>query len=424
METNEYFFFELFCIDPADIKTELALAQAISFSDSLWGGKKTEIKQENGRTRLEEPNAGISIIINLADTSNVLTNYFESAFMLKIFSREFEKLEAFRTKILKHLKTTLQFNSIRLLSDDVSTYIANKLYPEINKVENLLRKYLIKFFIQRIGYDWWEATATKAMIEKANFHKNGRRDEISSYIDDDVRYVDFDDLGELIYKQSSGYNNPDKILSRLMKLEKNDDFINFKNELQSNYSKYFKDNFQDKNFEQKWRDIIKIRNKVAHQGIFYKKELDYGMATLASLSEIIGNAEKLIDDLVFSIEDKEAIRNATIEAAQNNDTILEGLKIIGRIELPNQSDVYRPVQKYIDITEDELIDELEEAEDLKYNKYVGIKWFVTEWLANKNYSFASSYSLLNILIDKGKIIKYEFNSYSGYPITAIKKYRE
>lgn len=423
-EKTEYYFFELFCIDPSDIKSEIALAQAISFSNTLWGGNTPAIEHEKGRVRVSDPISKISIIISLADTSKVLTNYFESAFMLKIFSENFDAIESFRIKILKHLKNTLQFNSIRLLSDDVSTYMANKLYPEINKVENLLRKYLIKFFIQRIGSDWWEATATKQMIEKARLRKADRRDEISLLIDDEVRYIDFDDLGELIYKQSSGYNNPDKIISKFLNLNSNDDFMNLKNELQSNYSKYFKENFQDKYFEQKWRDIIRIRNKVAHQGIFYKNELTYGLNTLASLTEIINNAERKIDEIVFSIEDKEAIRNATIEAALHNEINLEGLKILGKVEL-SDSEYKRydkPDQKesYVDITEVELIAELEDVENHKFNRFVGIKWFVSEHLAALNYYIPSSYSMLNILIDKGRIEKYQFASYNGFMITAIK----
>ena len=163
-EKQENYFFELFCIDPADIKSDVALAQALSFSNTLWGGSVPKLFNERGRVRLDNKETGISIIISFVDTSNVVSSFFESAFMLKIFSQDFDNLEAFRLKILKHLKTTLQFNSIRLLTDDVSTFIANKLYPEINRVENFLRKYLIKFFIQLIGSDWWEVTANKTMI--------------------------------------------------------------------------------------------------------------------------------------------------------------------------------------------------------------------------------------------------------------------
>ena len=298
-----------------------------------------------------------------------------------------------------------------------TTYIANKLYPEINKVENLLRKYLIKFFIQRIGSDWWETTATKTMVDKAKLRKADRRDEMSSYLDDEVRFIDFDDLGELIYKQSSGYNSPDKIVARLLNMNNNEDFMTLKNELQSNYTKYFKENFQDKMFEQKWKEIIKLRNKVAHEGIFYKHELNYGFETLQSLTEIIHIAERKIDEIVFSIEDKEAIRIATIEATQNDQNNY-GLKILGKVEFNDfNTDSYK---NYDDINEDDLVFELEDLLKSKWNKFVGLKWFVTDYLAKKNYSISTTYTLLNILIDKGIVIKYDVVTPNGYTILAIK----
>ncbi len=273
--------------------------------------------------------------------------------------------------------------------------------------------------MQRVGFEWWETTANKQMIEKAKLRKSNKIYEISSLIDDEVRYVDFDDLGELIYKQSSGYNNPDKIVQRLLNMKNNDDFKTLQNELQSNYTKYFKENFQDKQFEQKWKEIIKLRHKVAHQGIFYKNELTYGLEILKSLSEIIINAEKHIDSVVFSIEDKEAILTANIESRQEDDTKL-GLKILGKMEVPGAN--FKSNGHYYDIEEEELIYELEQLQSgsSSWSKFVGLKWFVTEYLAQKNFNIASSFLLANILIDKGKITKYEVTGNSGFPIVAIK----
>ena len=277
---------------------------------------------------------------------------------------------------------------------------------------------MIKFFIQRIGSDWWETTATKAMLEKARLRRADRRDEMSSYVDDEVRFIDFDDLGELIYKQSSGYNSPDKIISRLLSMDSNEDFRTLKNELQGNYTKYFKENFQDKMFEQKWKEIIKLRNKVAHQGIFYKHEVNFGFETLKSVTEIIQNAERKIDEMVFSIEDKEAIRNAAIEATQKGQNSYGGLKILGKVDFNDfNTDEYN---NYKDISEDDLISALDELQKSKWNKFIGLKWFVTDYLAKMNYNISTTYTLLNILIDKGIINKYEVTTPNGYTILAIK----
>lgn len=418
-KTNQTFLFELLCIDPSDIKQELSLAQALCFSNKLWNGHLPRIISEGTYTKIKNDYDGIEILIKRVDTSNALTTFFEIGFLISVISHEFDTIEPIRIKILKHLKNTLQFEHIRLLTDDTSTYVANQLYPEINKIENMLRRYLIKFFMQRVGFEWWETTANKQMIEKAKLRKSNKVDEISALIDDEVRYVDFDDLGELIYKQSSGYNNPDKIVQRLLNMKNNEDFKTLQNELQSNYTKYFKENFQDKQFEQKWKEIIKLRHKVAHQGIFYKNELIYGMEILNSLSEIIQNAEKHIDSVVFSLEDKEAILNANIESRAELGSKI-GLKVLGKLDIPDFTD--RPYSHFIDIEEDEMLREISSLQFNNVNnaKFIGLKWFVTEHLAIKGYNIASSFLLVNILIDKGKIKKYEITSGGGFPIVAIK----
>ncbi|MEM9836585.1 MAG: hypothetical protein AAF828_08790, partial [Bacteroidota bacterium] len=121
--------------------------------------------------------------------------------------------------LLRHLRENLKFSHIRVLQDDISSEIANQLYPKINAVENLLRRYLIKFFIQRVGINWWDVTATPKMIDKVKARLRNRSNQFSYFIDSDIEFADFDDLGLLIYKQSTGFNEPEKVLERLMNIE-------------------------------------------------------------------------------------------------------------------------------------------------------------------------------------------------------------
>lgn len=420
--------FELLCIEPLDndIQSEAALLKALAFSSRLWNGgepKEVGVKQVYA---LNDNRLQITLSLKSLDTSKMLTDYSEAAFIMHVEGKNFEELEPFRLRLLRHLRNTLKFNHIRILTDDISTRIANQLYPRINNVESLLRRYLTKFFIQRVGLNWWETTATKLMIEKVKI-RGERKDDITELVDEDVSLVDFDDLGELIYKQSSGFNQPEKIIIKLLSLKNLDELRHFQTELQGNYTKYFKEFFQDKHFEQRWRELFRIRNKVAHQGTFYQYDLERGLQLTDALVEIITEAEKKIDEIVFSVEEKEAIRKATIEAATETaeaelDLVestpenyyrggLQGLKVVGKIAL---------AEKERFITEEEILSELETALDAKYNNYVGLKWFVTTYLKGKNYVVSASYSLINILIDKGKIELYDVKTFDGYAIKAIR----
>jgi len=422
--------FEILCIEPEDLKNEKSFSKGLSFSDSLWKGKEPEEKVTKGITSLIQPELELEVKIVPLDTSKMFTDYVETAFILTAASKNFNELEEFRKRLLRHLKAKLSFEHIRILRDDISTFIANDLYPKINEVENTLRRYLVKFFTQRVGVDWWEVTANKKMIEKVKMRKKDRKDEFLNYIVTDIEYADFDDLGHLIYKQSSGFNEPEKALEQIINIKKIEDLESFQKELQGNYIKYFKENFRDKNFEKLWIELFKIRNKVAHQGTFYKQELDRGRELHNELISLIVVAEEKIDELVLNIEEKEAIYQASINALANKDndelenqSKLPGLKVIGKIELSGTaSKVFRghPV-----ITEQELIEELEKVESAGNNKFVGLKWFVTEYLAEKSYSIGFSYSLLNILAERGRIDLYDVDSFDGsYTIKAVKSNHE
>jgi uncharacterized protein with HEPN domain len=422
------FIFEILCVEPLenDIQNESSLLKALAFSNRLWNGG--EPKEINGKSvfGLTENKLHINLFLKSLDTSKMLTAYSEAAFILHIEGTDFDTLESFRVRLLRHLKTTLGFSHIRILTDDISTFIANRLYPEINKVESLLRRYLTKFFIQRVGINWWEATATRLMIEKVKL-RGDRKDDFTELVAEDVALVDFDDLGELIYKQTSGFNHPEKIINKLVSLQSMEELRHFQNELQGNYTKYFKDFFQDKHFEPRWKELLKIRNKVAHQGAFFMHDLERGLNLTETLTEIISQAESKIDEIVFSIEEKEAIRKATIEAAtdiiEQNQEIedekpanffrggLSGLKVVGKIYIP-EKDRY--------LTEEEAISELEDALSSKYNYYVGLKWFATTYLIKKNYVVTASYSLINILIDKNIFEVYDVRIPEGFDIKALR----
>ena len=72
------------------------------------------------------------------------------------------------------------------------------------------------------------------------------------------------------------------------------------------------------------------------------------------------------------------------------------------------------------ISEEEIINELHEAHNLNYTDYVGLKWFVTQYLANKGYAIGTTYSLVNILIEQERILLYDVESAEGYPVKAVK----
>ena len=438
---NLAYNFELLCLDVNGISSEQALARALSFGP-MWEDSDPVIRSTKGTYRIEDASSGVSVSVFSLDTSFMLTDYQEQAFVICAESKDFEALEKFRLPLLEHIRGKLEFSHVRILADTISTEVANQLYPQINRVESRLRRYLSKFFIQRVGLNWWKLSATRIMNEKVKTRREQLTDKMSSLVEMDVNLVDFDDLGELIYKQTTGFNNTEAIVAKLLDIKTHQQLLELQSELQGNYTKYFKKFFQDKHFKNKWQELYRIRNKVAHHGTFYANELERGERLCEDLLLIITEAEGQIDKLVFSVEDKQAIREAVNdqieqeqqeEAAELNPLLdadfeesnanggptvyrakVPPIKVVGKIELP----VDKTKEKAID--EGTMLSLLEEETSKSYNEYVGLKWFVTTYLADRGFAVNSSYSLANVLIDQGKFIMYDVNNSHGYTVKAIR----
>ena len=435
---NGHYAFELLCLDVPGISSENGLARALSFGP-MWEDADPVIRVTKSGHRIEQPEMGVQVNVYSVDTSFMLTDYQEAAFVIAAESTNFAALEKFRLPLLEHLRGKLEFSHVRILADTVSTEVANQLYPQINRVESRLRRYLSKFFIQRVGLNWWTLSATRLMSEKVKSRREQLTDKMSSLVEMDVNLVDFDDLGELIYKQTTGFNNTEAMVSKVLEIKTYAELKELQGELQGNYTKYFKKFFQDKHFKHKWQELYRIRNKVAHHGTFYAKELERGERLCTDLLDIITEAESQIDKLVFSVEDKQAIREAVndqIQQANDEDEALvpvssngeeaeptgptvyrarvTGPKIIGRIELPKD----RSREKALD--EPTMIELLEAECSKTYNDYVGLKWFVTQHLVDKGFAVNSSYSLANVLIDQGTIEMYDVTNSHGYTVKAIR----
>jgi hypothetical protein len=157
------------------------------------------------------------------------------AFILTL-TGTYDQLEPKREPLAALLKDAA-FDLIYVLKDEVSEHVAIKLYPLLYRIENLLRGYLIRFMATRIGPRWWELSASAQMTEKARMRKGNER-VFGKLIENSAYLIDFDELGELVYKQSSGYLTREDIVGKVTQLVETPEAIRaLKQELRSNYPK-------------------------------------------------------------------------------------------------------------------------------------------------------------------------------------------
>lgn len=416
--------FEILVIDPngkSEILSPKSLVYGLLSTEKLW--ENANVKEEKGKFSIED--GSLSLKIKPLDTASTLYDLIEAGFLLKVTCQDFSRIERFRYPFLICLRNRLSFEHIRILTDDISTEISNKAYPLINELEHILRRYISKFFTQKIGLDWWAKAVPDAVIGKTK-SRSDNETIFSPLVQTDLTLIDFDDLGEIIYKHKLGFNRPENLIENLLKTKTIEDLEKLKTDLDSNYNRFFKQNFKDLNFDKKWKQLFKIRNKVAHNNLFVIEDLNLTNELHNTLKEIIIKAEEKIDEFKFSLEEQVAIRETISENKREYLITLEGPKIIGKIELQEgNKDISDSI--YDTISEEDFFKELDNAEKtLKYNrlKYVGLKAFITKILGQKGYQFGTSYALANILKEQGRIEIYDVEDSSSYwPVKAIRKKR-
>lgn len=151
--------------------------------------------------------------------------------------------------------------TINTLWDDVGRMYAEKSYPLINEVENLMRRLIAKFMLITVGVNW-----SKDAIHPDLFKK------IDNFSDDDPHVndlfkLDFIHLKEVLFgkKRDMTTDELDRLLSKT-KFSAADCEVIKKYLPKSNWEKYFSSVIDEdsSSVDTKWAMLYKLRNKVAH----------------------------------------------------------------------------------------------------------------------------------------------------------------
>jgi hypothetical protein len=386
----EKYNFEILCVDPHNktvLQTPQNVIYALMANFTLWESPILIGTAPN----LELQDEDILIAVKSLKVESSSETLFKRGFSVKC-SGPYERLEKIRLPICQYLKS-LQFEFLYIVQDEVSEYIAQQMYPSINKVENRLRKYIIKFFITKLGPSWWDVTADAEMKKKASSRQKNEP-VFGSHIDNKIYLIDFGELGKIVYQQSSGYISREDIIKKINNIDNSADAVEkLKEELQSNYIKFFKESFKERNFQQQWEEVEKLRNKVAHNNLFTEEDLRKCQESCNSLLEIIEEATSAIENIDFSLEDLETIKSNIIELAN----------------------------PYKVISEDELLKHLKERQDYysKTSHFVELSSFVKEYLGSLGYDYSASHSMISQLQEQKKIKVYSFGGTNGEQMVAI-----
>ena len=193
----------------------------------------------------------------IAETEKV---YFHLKFSVNK-TTEIEKL----TNLLKSVKSVFSIitKSPQTLFDGISQYYANKAYPTIYEIENLMRKLITKFMLINVGADW---TVEKVPDDVKNSINKDNKD--STYLHN----VDFIQLKNFLFSEK--YTVSKENLIDKLKSSKDLSELNLAELKQmipiSNWDRYFSNEIpiSQEKLNQQWSELYTLRCNVAHNKTF------------------------------------------------------------------------------------------------------------------------------------------------------------
>ncbi|WP_267402637.1 MULTISPECIES: HEPN domain-containing protein [unclassified Chryseobacterium] len=234
--------------------------------------------------------------------SHEIENKNQRLFKFTLYSKE-DNIDEFII-LLKLIREGIYKSNgkISIIWDDISSYYSKLAYPQINKIENLLRKLITFFMVSKLGLEWTEESTPKEV--KSNT-RNSR--DNNNYLHD----TDFIQLADYLFK-----TYPEKNVEILFKeIKNNDDFkekdFNYLEKFipKSNWERYFNSfvDCEDGYLIKQWNRLYELRCLIAHNSFITKKEYEEINKIVLDLTEKFEKAILSIDEIIISSSDKALI---------------------------------------------------------------------------------------------------------------------
>lgn len=214
--------------------------------------------------------------------------------------------------------------SPEILVDDVSTYYANKSYPHIHRIENLLRKLITSFMIRKVGSSYVSDASPNEFKRAIDSSKRDNKSYMNA-----MYQVDFKHLSDFLFKPYTRKKESD--LHQIIRKANNISELNISDLKEyiprSNWQRYFSKEVdcEDTFLSKKWEALYELRCMIAHNAIVNKE-------TFVRIFELVEEVEKILEEAVdklYKIDVPESDKDIIAENVVSNidDSYAEFLKI-------------------------------------------------------------------------------------------------
>lgn len=288
--------------------------------------------------QLDEQSVAISII-----SKNVGDSYYVT--ISAKGEREAQLIEALEYVHGALFATKMEEDYIAIISyDAVSEYYCNKLYPKLNNFERNLRKLLFNIYVLNFGKEYFQATTTKEMQDKAKSiiqAKGGAEKKEIQYIKQYFYSLEYAAIQQFLF--TPRWTKIDEENKKSF-LDANGDLSALSDEElrtaingispKSDWERFFAEKFQGINIEKDIEAVRVIRNSVAHCKFLQKEQYDSCCETIDNLNTALNRAITITEEKDFDDKNAEYLRKAMAGVSSRihelamrfNETILPSMQ--------------------------------------------------------------------------------------------------
>jgi hypothetical protein len=233
-------------------------------------------------------------------------------------------------QFLKTLKSNIHRLDIEfhVIWNDISLFYAQRAYPLIYEIENLMRKLIMKFMVTTLGIGWVDETLpeeVKRIVDK----KQDRRKDQSNFL----YKIDFTDLASFLIKpyQTGDTTKLYKDFSKANDISELDlDYL--KSFVpRSNWQRYFSKiiDYEGERFNRRWEELYQLRCQVAHNNQCTLSDYSKIIEIIEEIKEKLEEAIAKLDKIEISEEEREeAAESISISINSLNGKFLERWKYL------------------------------------------------------------------------------------------------
>ncbi|WP_375562944.1 Swt1 family HEPN domain-containing protein [Bernardetia sp. OM2101] len=219
-------------------------------------------------------------------------------------------------ELLRSVKSvfSIMTTSPQVLYDGISQYYAEKTYPIIYHIENLVRKLITKFMLVNVDINWTNEKVPDDVRSSINVENKD-----TTYLHN----VDFIQLKNFLFSEKYSVSK-DKLIKKIKEINKSSDIDleELKNLIPtSNWDRYFSKeiNISKEKLVKKWTDLYDLRCKIAHNKTFSKSDFTKVTNLTDELNPIFQKAIQNLDSIDVSENDRV---NLEEEVAGNFNPVL------------------------------------------------------------------------------------------------------